>query len=238
MLPLVLIVLLLAAPQIFAAPQCQITIPVAVTAAPDSPVTLTGQVAYIDKGAGVTRYASDGKVLAKNISDKPILLLIVKGEFDDGKAIRTADTNQNDYFFVSDVLAPNAIETLDLSTPAMSRGSAEQRHPPPPSPRRANAHVAFVEFADGSYWGDLQAAKELLQDRIAAWRRLSELQQIYRLNGEQAFLTELMRDSRLLAVEMLQDTYKKDKNVTGAVAQLNDMLVAADAHRAAATPHR
>lgn len=232
MLPLVLVVLL------FAAPQSQVTIPVAVTTAPDCPVTLTGQITYIDKGSGVARYSSEGKLLAKNISDKPILLLIVKGEFDDGRAIRTAQTNQNDYFFVSDMFSPNAIVSLDISAGARGYGSAEQHNPPPPTPRHATAYVAFVEFDDGSYWGNLGAAEEVLQDRIAAWRRLNELQQIYRLKGEQAFLAELTRNSNPIAIEWLRDTYEKDKNLAAAVVQLNEMLAAADSHQNATTPHR
>jgi hypothetical protein len=157
----------------------------------------------------------------------------VKGNYG---AFEMGHTYIGDHFFVTDVLAPNATEHIDLSLPPMGN-SRDQSEPPLRKLPHPTAYVAFVEFADGTYWGDLQEARDILQDRVASWQRLNDLQQIYRLRGQEAFSTELMGESHLIAVEWLQGTFK-EKGAAAAIAQLNDMLSAAAAHRDANTPHR
>src|SRR5579859_368799 len=170
---------------LFVAPQTRFTMPVTVTTPADCPVVLTGQITYIDKGSGVLRYSSDGALLARNISDKPILALIVKGEYNDGGGgISTVGTDEEDSFFVTDLIEPNATENISLSLGPMGVGSAEKQHPLPRTSPHATAHVTFVEFADGTYWGSLKDATDMLRSRVSAWQRLNDLQQIYRLRGE------------------------------------------------------
>ena len=66
-----------------------------------------------------------------------------------------------------------------------------------PGENTPTAYVAFVQFEDGSTWGDSTLGKALLRDRYLQWDRLRAFEQIYHANGEANSLprSKHLRDS-------------------------------------------
>lgn len=56
--------------------------------------------------------------------------------------------------------------------------------------------VLFVEFADGSTWGDRQAGEDLLQRRRACGAFLTTLQDAYQTGGYSAVHSRLVNESK------------------------------------------
>ena len=55
----------------------------------------------------------------------------------------------------------------------------------------ATARVEFVQYSDGSTWGDPDAATKVHQSRHYTLDKIESLQQIYSVQGEKAFMDAL-----------------------------------------------
>jgi len=54
----------------------------------------------------------------------------------------------------------------------------------------------WVQFEDGSTWGDITYADELLRNRAAIWNRLKQLDETYRNQGREQFALELQKQGQ------------------------------------------
>src|SRR5579862_9718359 len=137
----------------------------------DSPLQVVGKVLF-RANPNVLTYEVEAAV--KNVSKKDVLSWSM--------LVRTSDgvlhfTSSNDYFFTGDVLAAGvsaSVTSGPISLVAHPQGdipTSEERH----SPDRAvtaSAEIEFVQFQDGSTWGDSDIGTEVFQARSATLQKL------------------------------------------------------------------
>jgi hypothetical protein len=182
-----------------------------------SPLRVVGKVLFRGSSAVLT-YEVEAAV--KNVSKKNVLSWSV--------LVRTSDrvlhfTSSNDYFFTGDVLAP------DVSA-GLHSGTIRLVAPPQGNTRSnqavtASAEVEFVQFQDGSTWGDADVETEAFRDRSATLQRLELLQTVYAQQGEKAFLDALVEPTMLGGVERIQtDCRANNDNSSCAREAIQGML--------------
>jgi hypothetical protein len=157
-----------------------------------SPISVSGYVTYRYDDSKQFPFSYQENILAKNVSGKSVLLMVMHLEANAGP--RGDETYSQEYFF-GNALEPGAVEVHDEpettfrqevnGTPLVDSG--EDPH------AAAKVRVEFVQFGDGSTWGDADSAKTALDMRSATLAELDALDHIYEQKGEAAFLEELAR---------------------------------------------
>jgi len=170
----------------------------------DSPLRVVGKVLF-RANLNVLTYEVEAAV--KNVSKKDVLSWSM--------LVRTSDgvlhlTSSNDYFFTGDLLAP------DVSAGVTSEPISLVAHPQGDTPTSnqavtASAEIEYVQFQDGSTWGDSDIETEAFQARSATLQKLQSLQKVYAQLGEKPFLDALAEPTMLACVERIQ-TDCKDNN--------------------------
>jgi hypothetical protein len=192
-----------------------------------SPVTVSGIVTPpIEPGA--SPLPCKAKLSFRNVSRKPIVVSVVnlhvEGECNSGWIL----THEEDYFFSDHQFEPGAALTLEPT----QRGLQPERvaNDPERTPE-ATAAVRFVQFADGSTWGDQDEGERVLIMRQEHLRNLNELWQVYQTGGDPEFETALMKPSTDDAVSILQAMYRERKNLRIVTDKLEKMLASAESRR-------
>jgi len=195
---------------------------------PDSPVKLSGISTFDDEPAGRFRYKYRTTTYVDNVSQKSVLLLVAKLRFTGTGQFDLDNTREEDYFFAEDLLESGKAQTLKDSFGPV--GAPQAKITLDPTDPQATATVLFVQFIDGSTWGDLEAGKHMLETRRLTWEKLQSLAETYRAKGEERFLLEFTRHSDLPAVGSMQRTYESTKDSTAVIARIRNMLRYADMH--------
>jgi hypothetical protein len=194
-----------------------------------SPLRAVGKVLFRGNPAVLT-YEVEAAV--KNVSKKSVLSWSV--------LVRTSDhmldfTSSNDYFFTGDVLEP------DVSGGVKSGPIRLVAHPQGDIPTRerdssghaitASAEIKFVQFQDGSTWGDSDTETRAFQYRSASLQKLESLQRAYSEQGEKGFQDALAEPTGLACVERIKtDCKDNNDNSSCALGAIQRMLDAAS-HR-------
>jgi hypothetical protein len=124
------------------------------------------------------------------------------------------DSRSDDNFF-SNLLQPGATDTLEESWRFGTASSGAESMPGEErSTPSANVSMLFVQFADGSTWGDSASARTALESRTDTVSRLMALESIYRGDGENALIDDLLKPTALPVIWQLQDfcRHTEDKN--------------------------
>jgi hypothetical protein len=212
----------------------QSSMPLTVSVENHPPLTLVGTIRKAADDKDVS-YCCETKLSVTNVSGKSVVLFIttVDAEIRETKAAQGAvttnvkSTQRADYYFRPALLEPSGTEqrvaVLGRSSESASSGRQEIEI------QTATAKVLFVQFADGSTWGDPQAASDELKERREALDKLNQLAAIYRTKGVQEFVGELMKPSKLLVIMLLQQLYRAD-GADSAAGQLNAVLDFANLH--------
>jgi hypothetical protein len=200
-----------------------------------SPVHIAGSVTFSDNSSKVTRYSYQVDASAVNVSKKSVLLLCLRFQTSGGSAPGLDDVYQNEYFLGEGTLAPGALESVHLLPSRFSAPKVNGLPSVEPSTLSptATAQVEFVQFTDGSIWGDRDAAAEVLRVRWATVRQLATLEHTYVQSGEQAFQGELSKETLLPCINSLRDACKDKLDYSGCeLDRVQRMLEAARKHRA------
>jgi hypothetical protein len=200
-----------------------------------SPVHIAGYVTFSDNPSKVTRYSYQVDASAANVSHKSVLLLRLRFQVSGGSAPGLDDVYSHDYFFGEDTLAPGASESVHLSPYGFSAPLMNGVPPVEASTLMptATAQVEFVQFTDGSIWGDRDAAAEVFRIRRATVQQLKVLEQTYVQSGEQAFRGELSKETLLPCINSLQAACKDNlDNSRCALDRVQGMLDSARSHKA------
>jgi hypothetical protein len=210
------------------------------------PVLLSGTVTPADSRRARVRYSYKVSISATNVSDKSILLMItrvdINRELGEDNSLSTTErslTTVDDDFFSSSLFDPGATRCTEDFDPAATNMPGHSLAPfgdapfdlgAEPPKTAAVASVLFVQFADGSTWGDRKAAEEALHERSLTVDRLTFLEEVYRTKGEQPFLIELLKPSQPVTVAALQELYREKKDAALVIARLTAMLHDGDMH--------
>src|SRR5205807_2272847 len=123
--------------------------------------------------AGKINYAFEVTLLAKSVSRQDILLMGFQVDLTSANYGRTQYTNIDDRFFSLNAIKEGQVETLNrtLGPVSSSAANTELRSTSP----TAEARVVFVQFLDGSIWGDTERAQAALDQRRATVNELERL---------------------------------------------------------------
>jgi hypothetical protein len=126
---------------------------------------------------------------AQNTSQLPIVAMVetLTLHFPNGKVATLV--NRYEAFFHPTLLQPS--EEADLFVPfsgeEVSRVEEQSFEP------YCEAELLWVQFADGTTFGDGKYGADLLRERKETWAALSHLNAVYRSKGARAFLQELQK---------------------------------------------
>lgn len=175
-----------------------------------SPIHIGGYVTFRDNTAENIRYywvhAS-----AKNTSKKRIAAWSATLETAGGSGPALTLRESHDFFFTGDVLAPRASEGVSDQSCAMrfvlrppNSNRYAQRADATALPTKASVRVQFVQFTDGSTWGDRDEAARIQLERRETLDKVKSLQQVYSERGEKAFMDVLAEPTALSCFERIK----------------------------------
>jgi hypothetical protein len=194
-----------------------------------SPLRAAGKV--LSRGNAILTFNVEAAVA--NVSEKNVLSWSM--------LVRTSDgvlnfTSSNDYFFTVDVLAPDvsaSVSSGPISLVAQSQGDmlAGEDRVSSNHAVTASLEIEFVQFEDGSTWGDSDAETRAFQYRSATLHKLESLQRAYSEQGEQGLLDALAEPIGLECVERIKmDCKDSNDNLSCTLEAIQRMLDSA-AHR-------
>ena len=190
-------------------------------------MAISGVLVLNDDGPEATPYSLDLHETAKNISDKPIQLLVIQTSHSSDPDASPIYTYSNDYFFSPKILGSGNV--ADISIAGLRYGPRHETSSPPRfSP---TAEVIYVEFADGTHWGDPESAQHLYQIRASTLVELHTLKNAYESGGDEAFVGALLRaeNHTLPGTGGLQSLYDSS-GLEAAEIRAWEMLEAANSH--------
>jgi len=164
-------------------------------------------------------------ISAKNVSENDILLTVMRievlGASQEPLEPSSSHSRSDDWIFASRLFAAhtgNAIEMVD--------------YPPRKQPPAAgvNLELVFVQFADGSTWGDPDEAKASLAEREVCLKELMDLARTYQTEGAAKFASSLTRQPLDPVTYDLKDSYQESGDVAGPMKLLNEKLNNAGTH--------
>ncbi len=168
-----------------------------------SPVRITGSVVFNDNMLETRRRSQrNPSITATNLSDKKIIALVSELKAWDFRDLPTAVVGQYDKFFERDAFASGDSVIL-LGPPPGGNGVIEDQliRTPQVEPR-AEAKVLWVQFSDGSTWGDNAAASQVILARRSEYKAMKLLVDAYNERGEDGFrdaLVTLEHDQELVS---------------------------------------
>lgn len=175
-----------------------------------SPIHIDGYLTFRDNAAENVRlywiHAS-----AKNTSKKGIAAWSATLETAGGGGPELRFISSHDYFFTGDVLAPSGTEGVsDQSCPIrlVLMPPNDNRYAETADatvlPTTAFVRVQFVQFTDGSIWGDRDEAAQVQLERHETLNKVKSLQQVYSEQGEKAFMNALAEPTALACFERVK----------------------------------
>jgi hypothetical protein len=211
----------------------QRTISVSGDSTPDCPVVVYGTMTAVDDPSGASHYTYKAHLSITNVSGKDILLLITKLEAKDVIRFSLDDIEVTDDFFNEDMFASGATRVLETTVSPYGEPTGAILPAALPPNASASAYPIFVQFADGSTWGDSEMAAPFLRLRDVAWKRIEKLAQSYWFGGEKLLMTEIMRPgTEPLYVSDLRLLYKNKDDIGEIIHTLLGKLKAGDFHQA------
>ncbi len=169
-----------------------ITVPVVDESAAASPIRTTGTAVFsegAENGKAVCSYNCE--IESRNVSQQPIVLLVMVEEFRCSNGLGDKRISGHEYLFDRELLGPGKAITYPSG-----HCTSENMVGPVPSIARvpiAGATTMYVQFQDGTSFGDDKYALHMLQIRRGALKALRRLQEIYQMQGEEKFRQALRR---------------------------------------------
>jgi hypothetical protein len=157
-----------------------------------SPIQVSGYMMLRHDSSNPFPFSYEESTSVKNVSAKSILLMVVHLEATSGPG---SDERYSQEYFFADALAPGQVEVnhepeRKFGVAVVNGEPLSYKRDPHPA---AQAHAEFVQFSDGSTWGDADSAEHLLEARRQTLAELNRLEHLYEQAGESAFLDEFAR---------------------------------------------
>jgi hypothetical protein len=208
---------------VVAGAQSKSVLPVSDVSKAGAPLKVAGRVTAKDQPSEVPRYSFESDIEMTNVSSKPILLMTVTLDIACTLPVGLKYSEEDDYFFESKMLQPGSMAKLQRVLGRFGEPSRKEDFTNEVNPS-ARSSVAFVQFSDGSTWGDAAAGERLLRNRQLSLKQLETLKEDYRKKGAAEFLNELLQPTLLQPVFSLQELYREKRDLALVLAGLDDML--------------
>lgn len=177
-------------------------------------------------------YSREQQINYKNISDKTILTVVVWLEVVYPHGEREKQTFQYECFFAPDVIAPGDEDLLN--SPKLPHKTVPLRAPTRTMEPRALVRVMYVQFLDGSVFGEEKFGDDILELRHRTWKTLKRLNEIYTRLGAEEFMQALQEPAEPLEVNTLLDNVRFTASKYGAsdaAGKIERMLTIAKEHQ-------
>lgn len=213
-------------PQAFPMQQEPIDVPFENAEIVGNPIEVSGKITVQETVAGneVSSLWVEN-VVARNVSNKAILLLV-------GILDAVGPRSNGGYELIIDrFFSERAIQPAQTTPLPYGNGQegeccinpvGEAREP------KASFHVEFVQFVDGSTFGDPATAKNPLASRRSTFHLLHELERTYSEQGEQKFIAGLDKASNASGTVRLIQRTQEHKGTVAAISQIHKILALAD----------
>jgi len=202
-----------------------------------SPIQISGYTILGYDSTNQFPFSLERSTSVKNVSPKSILLMVVRLEASSGPE---QDEKYSQEYFFADVLAPGQVEVNHdpeqrFGTPVVSGQSLPYKKDSHPA---AQAHAEFVQFSDGSIWGDADSAINVLSIRRRTLEELDLLEHLHEQADESAFLDEFARaDDFLNVIRQMKDMCReKTADSKCAYDLVHRTFLIAKEHAAAVNP--
>ena len=154
-----------------------------------APLRVSGTISFEVDPSQAIRYTYRTEGSVANVSDRDVVLTAIHIEASGENAPGLDSNLVVDRFFGPTVLRAGQSEKLDM--PPVSFGTPTVNSSRPPIPV-ATAKVTFVQFVNGSTWGDADAGRRLIrQRRLTLWRLTKFEQDEQMVNAQGADVREL-----------------------------------------------
>ncbi len=171
-----------------------------------SPVRIAGYVTLQDNPAENIR-SYWVRASGKNVSKKGISAWSASIETTGGNGPELNLNESHDFFFTGDVVAPNGADGVTSCPTRLVLGvgnGTSSTHTADAAAPTASVRVMFVQFSDGSTWGDPDEAAKVHQLRRETLQKIQSLQQVYSERGEKAFMDALAQPTALPCFERIK----------------------------------
>ncbi|HKF49155.1 MAG TPA: hypothetical protein VKB38_17485 [Terracidiphilus sp.] len=160
----------------------------------DSPIRVSGQVIFQDDPSQAIRYTWRVEASIANMSDKDVVVSVVHFEARGINAAGLDDQRSDERFFGQKNLQAGGVENISgsvrLGAPTLNGKPVSEEVAPDTMPA-ASAEVTFVQFVDGSTWGDADIGRRLIRERTNTLNELNWLEQVLNERGAGAFIHDL-----------------------------------------------
>ncbi len=200
--------------------------------APDSPIRLSGTINISEslQGSDMVNSVIKGRVVALNVSNKPILCYILGLDIA-GRWRQHKMRFENDCTFTETLVNPRQSMDSEVDSNSTTSVSVTQGLQPV-----AVAKILWVQFIDGSEYGDRNWATGILAARMYMVDKLSTLLRAYERSGPKGFEEELMAEYTNIKAGNLILTLRKifrEQGTERALRATRHFLQNAKAHLAA-----
>jgi len=223
-----------------------VVVPVEDESGPGSPLQVSGHASFLETvNANELTSSRSEEVRARNISGKPILLFVASFE-DAGPKSGGEDFDLAvDSFLKEKAILPGE-DLILLQRPfgehyttesfgktavrEVGKTAFSEERPP-----KALFHLRFVQFSDGSTFGDPVIAAKWLDERKSTMVSLKKLRQVYEEQGEAALLQALEQDTPGTQPTSLWSQIRELRRTSGAqaaVTLIDHLLLVASQHDA------
>jgi hypothetical protein len=152
-----------------------------------TPVSITGTVTFQDSSNMVCSITGHNDS-PQSIIASSIELKLTKPTGEPGQIVF-----ERDYFFKSSTVSPPQSDFLISDDCRMGKELNVQRTPQPP---QAHAKVVFLQFEDGSIWGDPKVGAQLMAQRVEVLAFLKWLKSAYSTDGPDGLDKALAKDQK------------------------------------------
>jgi hypothetical protein len=213
--------------------QLTYTVPVVDKSDSGSPLKISGTASFTELTvANSVKSSSSFKVDARNVGGKAIILVLAYVDEAGPHGVGTHQVIRRDHFFWGNI-APG--ESVVLARGPLGRRPSACCVSPLGSPNepKAEIRVQYVQFIDGSTFGDETTAKDILRTRSAI---LAALRRLDNASNSENFLALLAQKIQPDDADIFLETFRRTRKSHGtaaARAQVHTGVTAAAVHAAA-----
>jgi hypothetical protein len=216
---------MLAALSVVACAQTTTAVEVVDVSSADCPVRMSGEIKLIDFMEGSTYKASlSDHLVTTNASKKTVIAMVVVNHYGTPYGPLVQDNREFDTYFSHDLeIAPGKVYTHDHHAPDGTFSIPLDQNAERGTPK-AESKVIFVQFADGTMWGDREDAhvQNIMKTRVHLSQILRKLD-ADAMRGQDVFSGSLQIRSDDYRAEMILDRIRERQTKYGIDAAVNSV---------------
>jgi hypothetical protein len=195
--------------------QLTYTVPVVDKSEPGSPLKISGTASFTELiVANSVKSSSSFKVNARNVCDKAIILVLAHFDETGPHGVGTHHVIQRDHFFRGNI-APGKSLVLARGRPGRRTSACCVSPLGPANEPKTEIRVQYVQFIDGSTFGDETTAKDILRTRSAI---LDALRRLDNASNSANFLALLAQKIQPEGADIFLETFRRTRKSHGTAA--------------------